>query len=620
MLNERKNEILKLIYNSEMDLEQIAIILNVSSRTIRRDLINIGEVIGSMGYSLEKDKTKYKIIDNDGMLFQKLNKQSSNALINEERNLVAFRSIIIGEDEINLELIANELYTSVQSVKTQVCKFLEEYNVTYNIKGLKVSIEQTDIARRELIVVLLRDYLRTIDINSLVLEASLDSSMIRNNHLVDSYLDRSLFHKQFINIENIFNDTNKYITDFQLIMIVITICASERQSNLNRLSSFDTTIVSNTIIEKIIKQSTIDNEAECVYLRKKLDTIITELEYEKVNLALVSEINGAITEVEHKLGIEFLNKRKLEYQICTHKVRAYNNSGDIRLTNNISLFGFVEENSMLYDIIKSVDKLYKNDDENLQYLLIYFVMALEETLSASQWQIYVICFGGMGTSLMIKKQLEKEYPNSTIQNLSYARALSSNHEEADVIISNYKLPSDLQDLVVGHIVTKDNVKQINSLLLKKNKKSIQTPKPLEIQYNIGYKSTTMDYDALTVDILNYYESNGQIKNSEYVFQKLKKRESVGVGIPDSTIAFFHTRSSSINSLLVATYDIDQIEAIGFDGIKMECNKILLVLVPIDITDELLYKVNILSYSLISDGELIDAILSDDQYAISNIMN
>lgn len=619
MLSERKLEIIKLLHNTSLEIDEIADILNVSSRTIRRDLINIVETLSDMGYKVEKNKLHYKIVDEDSTLFESLNLKSANDFITEEKLVIGLKSISFGKDTIDIESVANELYVTVPSLKTVICQFLEEYNVTYRTKGMKLTLDITNIERREILVAVIRDYIRTTDINSIVLEASIQSNKVRNNQILQDYIDQNDFDRLFINIENIFNDSNQYVTDFQLIMIVITVCVSITQAVRNPLKIEKQNMVSNKIIEQIICESGITNNSESIYLVAKLESIITELEYEKVNLALISEISEAILEVERKLGIEFVDRRKLEYQICTHNARTTNSNGDVYLGNNLSLRQFVAENQYLFEIIRSVEALYAGDEENLQYLLIYFVMAVEETLAKRHWLIYVICFGGVGTSLMIKKQLEKEYPNSQIQNLSYARALSGTIADADLIISNSKLPNNLQNLVVGHIITKSDVKQINSILLNQSSYRDGIGNLDEIIYNIGCQLPSSEYNQATQLILRQYVDNGIINNSEYIFQKLKKREIIGVGIPDSNIAFFHTRSSSINSLVISTYTVDSFKTVGFDGVEMTCYKILLVLVPVNISDDLLDKVNILSYSLISDGSLLTAIETDDKQKIQSVI-
>lgn len=619
MLSERKLEIIKLLHNRSLEIDQIAEILKVSSRTIRRDLINIIETISDMGYKIEKNKLSYKIVDNDNTLFESLNVKSANDYITEEKLVIGLKSISNGKDSIDIESVANELFVTVPSVKNIICQFLEEYNVTYQTKGMNLTLDITDIERRELLVAVIRDYMRTTDINSIVLEASIQSNKVRNHQILKDYISLDEFDRLFINVENIFNDSNQYVTDFQLIMIVITVCVSMTQAVRNPLKIENSNMVSNKTIEQIISESGITNGSESIYLVAKLESIITELEYEKVNLALISEISEAILEVENKLGIEFADRRKLEYQICTHNARTENKNGDVYLSNNLSLRQFVAENKYLFEIIRSVDGLYANDEENLQYLLIYFVMALEETLAKQNWLIYVICFGGVGTSLMIKKQLEKEFPNSQIQNLSYARALSGAIEDADVVISNSKLPNNLQNLVVGHIISKSDIKQINSILLNKSSKRAGVRNLDEIIYDIGCQVESTNYDLATLYVLSQYEQKNMISDSEYVYQKLKKREIIGVGIPDSKIAFFHTRSSSINSLVIASYTVDNFKTKGFDGVEMECNKILLVLVPVNISDDLLDQVNILSYSLISDASLLTAIANDDNEKIKSVL-
>lgn len=619
MINERKLDIIKLILNKKRSIDEIGELLNVSSRTIRRDLIQVVEVVSEQGFVVEKDKKEYIIIDPNLELMKALNDDAAVDYTLEERIVVAFKQIAKGNLVIDIEQAANELFLPLASLKRELLSYLDDKEYQYSERGSKISFVLIDEQRRSMLLQVLRDYLKVLNIEQIILNCKLDIEMKKISEQISHYITLNTFTDLFIEIEDIFNEKNKYIPDFELVYIVIIGMLCQKQQYVHDLElPYSEELVTSAINEQICDVIELNNICEVSYFAKKLERIITELEYEKVSYDVINEVSLAIDEFEKELGFNLHDRKKLEYQVSTHNARV-SDQDTSNVMENATLTSIVDSNLELYQVFRKTKYLSDLDGIKGIYVFIYFVMAVDETINSHPWNIIVICFGGVGTSLMIRKQLEKQYTNSNIQNLSYARALSGANGSADLLVANNNLPNDIQDEVVGHIVTSDDFKRINKTLLSRMNKTVVREYNDDYLINIGKELQVQDYLMSIGECLIEYVKGDLINDSDYLFAKLRKREQVGTGIPNSQIAFFHTRSSSVNKLLIESFITDEFTTKGIDGSQMECNQVLLVLVPSDISDKLLEKVNVLSYSLITEPKLLDAIETGNEELFKQVI-
>lgn len=611
MLNERKIKILKLIINQWMSIDDMAESLGVSSRTIRRDLILIIELVEKLGYQVDKDKKHYFVHDPQLDLLMNLNIENKTNFTSEECLIFIFKNLAIGKNQLDLRQVANTIYLPVLNLKSQTCDFLKRNEFEYQLKGNELELLITEKQRRELLIALIKQFLKTQDINQIIVAGNLVVVFgSKLQKLIEHYFKLADFEAIYPEVEDVFNEHNIYISDFQLIMCVINICTCKLQSTRHLIDE-EHLIAHSKISEQLVKIASISFPQEISYLYEQLEQFIAELEYEKLDLLEINQIGLAIRQVEEKIGLKFCDPHKLEYQICTHNARSNVYDYQIKYSASLTLSSLINENQALYDQVAKVKALYHTAD-NLNHIFLYFLMAFNETLAKHQWKMQVICFGGMGTSLMIRKQLEKEYPNALIENISYARALSRDLSDVDIIIANSKLANDFEDIVVTHVINQGDIKKINQILLSKIKQDRCLIAKEQIHYTINFQGDNLEYKTKTNELLRFLAKQQVIDNPDYVFEKLYKRKQIGVGIPDSNIAFFHTRSSSIKQLTIATYQVTGFANIGFDSKPMDCYWILLVLVPTDISEDLLEKVNMLSYSLITDLQILEAIMTNDQ--------
>ncbi|WOO86818.1 PTS sugar transporter subunit IIA [Mollicutes bacterium LVI A0039] len=620
MISERKVTIIKLLINKRRSIDEIAQILSVSSRTVRRDLLLITDIVVDNGFTLEKDKMNYMIVDPKLELIRTLNRSLTIDYSYEERIVCYFSKIASGYDQLNLEQLANSLYMPIPSIKLEIQNYLNKAQVNHEIKGVKLVINITPIEHRRFLIRIIRDYLKSTDIEHVVLNGTLDVvGASKIEQYLSNYFNVEQFLETFNNIDDIFDENNKYIADFEIVFLTaISLMCKKQQYSMPIYDATKSSYI-NKVNQQILELASLTNDSEIKFLNDFLEQIITELEYEKVAVTDVFKVNELICAVEEIVGFQLLERNRLKYQISTHNSR-YKSMLPTEQAINESLQQFVTENNDLYNHILKHPNFVEYRIDEIQYMLIYFVMAIDETITHQQWNIVVICFGGMGTSLMIKKQLEQMFPQAKTRNLSYARLLSMEDGDYDIIISNSSLPNNMQDVVVDHVVSSDQFKQIklalrNSINNKKDNGHVQV-KPFIKTFQIDIQ----EHKSATQSILKKLLNNEYIMNNDYIFEKLMKREQVGTGIPNSTIAFFHTNSSSVNRLIVTTYKTNPFVTKGFDGQELLCNRILLVLVPTDISESMLEKVNILSYSLISDTHLLKDINMGNLEAVSKIIN
>ena len=91
-----------------------------------------------------------------------------------------------------------------------------------------------------------------------------------------------------------------------------------------------------------------------------------------------------------------------------------------------------------------------------------------------------------------------------------------------------------------------------------------------------------------------------------VLDDLIARESIGgLGIPDTTLALYHTRSSGVREVSFSIYHLDDSHTItGMDGQKMKIKRILLMLAPKEVNQQALEIVSFISGLIISNEQSI----------------
>jgi mannitol operon transcriptional antiterminator len=129
----------------------------------------------------------------------------------------------------------------------------------------------------------------------------------------------------------------------------------------------------------------------------------------------------------------------------------------------------------------------------------------------------------------------------------------------------------------------------------------------------------------TQGILDYavkelFERN-KIQNIDAVVYAISEREKLGgLGIPETTMALFHTRSPAVLEPCFTIYTVAKpIEVVGMDGKIMGMKSLILMLSPEVVSERVLEVLSCLSSLLIESEESISVFQSNDQGRIETFL-
>ena len=144
MISDRMSKIIKELNNSKksyINSIELADMLGVSSRTVKRDLKEISEILKDNGAEVEATNQGYRLIINEDELFSQFIDEniSSSAEVSGKKSdkVNGILELLLSNLYINQDKIADELYisrSSINKVMMDVKNILSEYKIAIQNK------------------------------------------------------------------------------------------------------------------------------------------------------------------------------------------------------------------------------------------------------------------------------------------------------------------------------------------------------------------------------------------------------------------------------------------------------------------------------------------------------
>ncbi|MGL4849572.1 MAG: BglG family transcription antiterminator [Clostridium sp.] len=552
-LNERQKELLKLLYREEdyITIKNISIKLKCSERTIRNDLSLIEEFIKKENGLLEKkQRLGIKLVLSDKVHLEDIMRDSMVNLYSSESRELMILSILILKGRLTIEKISNEMNVSKNTVVGDL-KEIENKIKSHNVKikkkvyhGMCVEGEEEGVRSGFLNI-----YLR--------LEENLKKE-VKNRLIEESGLDSLSIQYKIIELENFFKIrySQESIEVFE-ILILLSKCREKNGFKVNKLLNEEREEF------KFLKESfPLENE-EVGYLIGILDGL-AKMKGEEKNLVT----NEILNEISKVLNIHSIEESELKQQIGMHLDAAIH-----RIKNN-----FVIENPMLEEIKLKMAFIYKITEEILKakedilgvkfpeaeiaYMAMYFDAIFERSVKNKfDYNILVVCNGGLATSSLLKTRLNIMVPEGNIVSICRLRDVEEKlkYEKIDFIVTTVPLKLNSHKVIkVNPLLHYKDVEKIKAEIYnkryEKNCKYLFDKVRKEKKENI----TTLIYERFSKfesEIRDWRESilecaKPLIKenkiNKEYVTDIIKVIEDLGnymVFIPE--IAFVHATPENV---------------------------------------------------------------------------
>ena len=484
MISDRMSKIIKELNNSKksyINSIELADMLGVSSRTVKRDLKEISEILKDNGAEVEATNQGYRLIINEDELFSIFineNISSSTEGSGKKSDKVnGILELLLSNLYINQDKIADELYisrSSINKVMMDVKNILSEYKITIQNKPhYGYILEGNEIDIRNCMVRFLT-------------QRKEDNSILISNRLVG--FKEEDYYNLLEEIKNIFKDLKirkndieiNYITRYIVISIfrVKYNCEIVLDDNIN--ISLDNSVISasKTIAKKIKERFKVEFTFEDIlYISYIIGNNHIEIkELDDSGISVEQMVIHAIDKIKNEYDIDFFRDGTLLKGLINHLYTSYSRYClNVTLDNpliNLIKSKYIEAYN--YSILFS--KVFKEEygismtEEDIGYIALHFAASLERYIMNNSLKAIIVCSSGVGTAELLKTRITKKFQNIAIKGVYPAYILDSLElSDIDLIISTVNLEGvnlEKEVINVSPLLTDEDEEKINEHVKK----------------------------------------------------------------------------------------------------------------------------------------------------------
>jgi mannitol operon transcriptional antiterminator len=666
----------------EITLHDIAKEVNVSSRTIHRELFSVEQVLAEYDLTLHKKSGVGIQIMGDSEKIKSLKKDlmdlSTVEYTAEERKILILTELLTASNPIKLISLAID-YKATISVISHDLDDLELWLKPYNVslirkRGYGVELTGSEISLRNAII----DHILT-NINEFEL-----LSMIKNDIQLDSWLlsnsiTQQLFHlfdkDTIIRVEHALSDleqnqafpltTSSYIN--LVIYIAITIGRIETgrmilpgEHHLNKRDDEEEYKIAQLIVQKLETEGIV-----IAFPSPELSLLVMQLKGSKLqhapnqlnqyaNVEMMARVRKLIKLCEQQLKVAFSQDQSLFEGLLMHIVPTLYRITNHKVIHNPLLTDIQKNYRHLYDVIEAAASeafpAVSMPEDEIGYLVLHFGASMER----NGWQRYiyrvlVVCLSGIGTSKMLASRINTEFSEiKIVGNLSWSEAELIPKTDYDLIISTTPLPLNQDEyLIVSPLLPPEAIAKTRLFLARTRsmQKSIDIAPSVQMEKERsmhklrkmllylnpiitlldGFQlyemdKTPFDFNELLHNMAETMVIQQIIGNANVLVQHLEKRSAYGgIAIPDSPIVFFHTRNEEIRKPSLSMFVLTSpMEEITLGDEKLHIQSIILMLAPEAIEKQSLEVLSEISVLLL-DSSTIDILQTKDRQRITNYL-
>lgn len=496
-ISARERQILEMLLSTkdELTVRELADTIQVSVRTIHRDLKNIEDILNEYDLSLLKKSgvgvqvsgSEQRVNDLKIFLFS----LSHVEYTPEERQTIILCALLEAKDAIKLVGLANDLNVTVATVSNDLNK-LEERLQTFGLslirrRGYGVEIQGSESAKRRAMSSIISEHVDESEFLAIVRE----NIQRKSTQQTDSISERLLGlveKKKLLIVEQVIKDISEELSysmaDSAYIGLVVHLALAIERILQGENITIDSVYLENLqstpeykIAEKIIKQLEtlfqIDiPAAEIGYITMHLRgaKLRHDKEYliEDSSFQIAIKVKHLIQYVGEQLHQDLTSNSSLFEGLVVHlKPALYRIKQNMGISNPL-LDKIKGDYSELFSVVKSGMETIFHDvtipDEEIGYLVMHFGSALFRQPVTENLKVVVICSSGIGTSKMLATRLQQEFPEmKSVQNVSLFELPNINADEYDIVVSTIALSGfDNEYIQVSPILTESEIEKIKS--------------------------------------------------------------------------------------------------------------------------------------------------------------
>lgn len=649
----RERQILKILLTSPqlfISLNDISKELDVSLRTVQRELKTLEDTLDPLELSIEKKQSEGIRLSGDEERVKKLRNSlrsySTFELEQNERSLLLFYELLKAKDGVKSGYLSGLLHISTKALQKDLDFFEEEirYSKLSLVRkpGYGISLEGREKDKRMYFVNLALQRLEQTPIFSLK-EGEFIS--LDKKDPVFKMLDP----ERLLEVEKILLREVEVLqftpTDLALFELILYLNLSLARISLGEF-----------IEKKTLEDSLELSVSESVYTALSsafhLTIPVEEIHFfasvlrsakrvrngeidENMELALLA--NELIDSVSNATGYYYSKDKKFFDALVSHLEPLLN-----RMKEGITVLNPIKEEikeayGTLYGTLETIlrqkfPEYFVSEDE-VGFLTLHFASAITELHHAPKVSTLVLCTSGIATSRMLTKKLLGKFPQLTIiEQGSIWNLKKMDLSEFDLIISTVGIKeASFPYIQVNPMLTEEDERKLErvvneklllstkrGLLAKKEDKKDGENHPLPLhrtdRLNLrmkelleGFRCIRADADSLE-DLFQVMKEEQSIpsEKKDAVFEDLyKKTMETGSGLPGSKIALIHGRHKDQKEAHVSVFKNKKpILLLGMDQKMQPVDTFILLMAGEVLMEEELELLSSISISLLEKENLL----------------
>ncbi|WP_436371394.1 BglG family transcription antiterminator [Cytobacillus sp. BC1816] len=640
----------------------IASSLNVSARTIQRDLKAVEKIVSEFELKLTRNLNQGLAIEGKNeQIFRLIQHLTSSEPIDQPPQEKKLRLLIaiLEEDLYKTQVLASYLGISTATLSAyldELGEWLSVFQVQPTRKrGVGVELHGSEANKRRALAHFFLQYFHEELIEKLFL---LEKRKLGEERVLHYFEPDYLFQVNSI-VQTVFSGAPARFADSGYLEVVLHVCISlQRTQKQLFVDQNDTLPEKEVIVEYGLMQqitSKLERKFNCIFSEGDVLYLARILKGTKLSgaeafpydsLVLAQMIKNVIKSVSEQLHVDLTKDFSLFQGLLAHMEPSI-----FRIKQNMESYNPLKEEIMrkypvLFMAVKNslVEEFTDIDqfsDDEIAFIVLHFGSALvmqEENLSI---KALVICPTGIGTSKMLKSRLKKEAAEIDVIEIKSMKEISEGVDlkDYDLILSTVRLPFiNAEYILVNPLLSDENILTIKSYLqnniesLTKGKEyqpgdgfkqaeqknlslSAMLEEVREIQESIeslihNFRFYRMDGGESQEQILRKMlvnaEGDNLLTNAEDVLQSLREREQKGgLGIPETNMALFHARSKNVRELIFQIAHLPEPCMVkGMDGRDVILKNLLLMLAPFDLSSREQEILSLISTNIIETEEAI----------------
>ncbi|PTL39955.1 BglG family transcription antiterminator [Alkalicoccus saliphilus] len=646
-----------LAYPEGVTIGHLAEVLDVSERTIHRDLASFDNLLHPYELFLEKKAGRGLRLTGSKTRLQQFREDLEQAkhfdFLPEQRQLLLTHKLLTATEPVKLQALASDLHVTNATVSTDLDKaaeWLESYQLSLlRRRGSGIQIAGDEAAKRRAIRGLLSDHLGETELLRFIRRHTVPGGTPRTQSISDQllgFVQTERLEQIETAVEKLNHTLTRPIADSSYIALVVHLALA-----MERIQQGENVQMKEELLDRLRPTPEYKKAAELArQLARIFQADIPEAEIGYITMHLrgaklqseellqtadhmdaVLLVKRLVRHVSLNYGIDFSSNPSLEQGLTAHISPAlYRLEQQMKIHNPLA--SAVKENfpDLFAAVQEAAGHIFEDLDvpeDEIGFLVMHFGSALETGNEHKTFRAFVICSSGIGSSKMMSTRLRKEFPQiKEIHQLSLFELTETAPAADDLVLSTIALDNPGLDYIqVNPFLTAEDTKKIEHYIGLKTAASVHVSRPssgnhpekttleslqsqlettirLMQHVTIVQETTSSDFRTSMYNTMKFLEGENLITDAGKTAEELHKREKLsGVGIPGTTFTLHHARSPAVNEPLFLILERRNAEpAAAMDGSVIQARRICIMLAPENMNEQEAVMLSHISGMMVKD--------------------